>query len=135
MVFLATMANRKNHMLYADEDTSLEDREVELNESREFYGGPDDIIFEEVLETSSELSDDTDSEIEVASGATASTQLVSRTRMRANSRKNKKKSIEDDAVDTPSVHQRITRANSKAANNKSSATGNSIYASKNADIL
>lgn len=53
MTFLATMANRKHHILYADDDISLND--LELNSTPELFGGDDDAVY--VLNESSDSSD------------------------------------------------------------------------------
>lgn len=42
MTFLATMANNKNHIVYKDEDISLEEVEVQMASGKELYGGDDD---------------------------------------------------------------------------------------------
>lgn len=47
MQFLAVMANKKNRIVYQDEDVSLEEVEVESTESREPYGGDDNVQYEE----------------------------------------------------------------------------------------
>lgn len=51
-VFLATMANRKNNIVYADEIISLNEREVQLAQESESYGGHDDVDHEEFAEFS-----------------------------------------------------------------------------------
>lgn len=67
MVFLATMANRKNHIVYADEDISLNEKEIELSERIELYGNEDDVIYQEFNDSSS-ASENSDIEDTSAKG-------------------------------------------------------------------
>lgn len=52
--FLTTMANKKNNVLYADEDISIEEEEVKMNEDVELFGGLDDIVYENIDDWSDE---------------------------------------------------------------------------------
>lgn len=67
ILFLTTMANRKNHIVYGDEDISLNDHEVELAETNELCGNKDDVEYEE-FDYSSSDSSDVDTEIPSTAG-------------------------------------------------------------------
>lgn len=54
MLFLKMMANPKNRILYADNETSVGKIEVELSSQTELYGGEGLVVYEEI----DELSDD-----------------------------------------------------------------------------
>lgn len=67
MAFLATMANRKNRIVYKDEDISLDEVEVEMAVEKELYGGDDDCVYLEINDSSS-CSSDSDVEDTPATG-------------------------------------------------------------------
>lgn len=57
ILFLAVMANHKNHMLYDDSNITLHNVEVNEAQDSELYGGNDDVIYEEIHESLSDKSD------------------------------------------------------------------------------
>lgn len=73
MNFLVTMANRKNHILYADEDVSLEKEDLQMLQESDLFGGEDNISYREY--PLNESSDD-----ENSSEVLANTQRETRTR-------------------------------------------------------
>lgn len=74
MVFLATMANRKNHIVYSDEDITLHETEVDLARENKLYGGSDDIKYED-LDYS--LGDSGDSDVEITSSTSSTPSTLS----------------------------------------------------------
>lgn len=65
MMFLTTMANRKNHIVYEEIDISVEEAEIEGNQS-DLFGGDDETVYKEYpLDDMSEDSSDGES-IELA---------------------------------------------------------------------
>lgn len=57
MVFLTAMANRKNRIVYSDEDISLNEVEVKMTQEKRLYGGDDNAEYQQVDESSSDSSD------------------------------------------------------------------------------
>lgn len=57
MQFSAVMANKKNKIVYRDEDVSLESVEVESVEDREVYGGDDNVSYPVIDDLCSDASD------------------------------------------------------------------------------
>lgn len=45
--FLATMANRKNHILFADEDIHLDADDLQIVQESVLYGGEEDVVYKE----------------------------------------------------------------------------------------
>ncbi|XP_031621917.1 uncharacterized protein LOC116339967 [Contarinia nasturtii] len=132
-VFLATMANKKNRILYADEDISLNDVEVKILQGSELYGGNDDVVYEEIDESSEVSDSDIDIFIDekepVKTRATRNNAEVMSdrgitgrvTRSKRNGRNN---SVEHpcSSSNTPPVMGQVTRSNKNGRSNSSTSS-------------
>lgn len=61
MLFLAIMANSKNHIVYADSDISMHEKEIQMSSEKEYFGNADNVVYQEFDDSSSDSeNDDTD---------------------------------------------------------------------------